>query len=136
MWKLRPSRFLSGWTLGSKFSFDEGIIPATSKRNGTRMFMPDKPHRYGTKLFMVCDSITAYCHRNNTYMSHASFAALKKRGDSEQQAFDSKTGAAAVFRNMRAVFGERQRGFRLVAIDQFYSSVALALQVYPCPSTC
>ncbi|KAG3198535.1 hypothetical protein PC128_g5971 [Phytophthora cactorum] len=66
--KLRPvvnvlqSRFLSGWSLPSKFSFDEGVLPATSRCNTTRMFMPDKPRRYGTKMFMVCDSITAFCH--------------------------------------------------------------------------
>lgn len=69
LWKLRPvvdvltERFRSGWSLPAVFSFDEGVLPATSRRNTTRMFMPDKPHRYGTKMFMVCDSKTAYCHR-------------------------------------------------------------------------
>ena len=69
MWKLRPvvdvlqERFLSAWSLPGQFSFDEGVLPATSRRNTTRMFMPDKPHRYGTKMFMVCDSMSAYCHR-------------------------------------------------------------------------
>ena len=69
LWKLRPivdklqERFLSGWTLPSVFSFDEGVLPSTSRRNTTRMFMPDKPHRYGSKMFMTCDSRTAYCHR-------------------------------------------------------------------------
>lgn len=69
LWKLRPvvtklqDRFLAGWSLPAVFSFDEGVLPSTSKRNSTRMFMPDKPHRYGTKIFMLCDAITAYCHR-------------------------------------------------------------------------
>lgn len=69
LWKLRPvvdkvqERFLLGWSLSAIFSFDEGILPSTSKRNTTRMFMADKPHRYGSKLFMVCDAQTAYCHR-------------------------------------------------------------------------
>ncbi|KUF93207.1 hypothetical protein AM588_10004109 [Phytophthora nicotianae] len=27
------------------------------------MFMSDKSHRYGSKLFMLCDAQTAYCHR-------------------------------------------------------------------------
>ncbi|OWZ05300.1 hypothetical protein PHMEG_00022633 [Phytophthora megakarya] len=69
MWKLRPvvdkiqERFLSGWSLPAIFSFDEGVLPATSRRNPTRMFMSDKPHRYGSKLFMLCDAKTAYCHR-------------------------------------------------------------------------
>ncbi|OWZ06586.1 hypothetical protein PHMEG_00021137 [Phytophthora megakarya] len=39
------------------------VLPATSKRNNTRMFMPDKPHRYGSKMFMTCDARAAYCHR-------------------------------------------------------------------------
>ncbi|RAW21365.1 hypothetical protein PC110_g22192, partial [Phytophthora cactorum] len=58
LWKVRPvvnvlqSRFLSGWSLPSKFSSDEGVLPATSRRNATRIFMPDNPRRYGTKMFM------------------------------------------------------------------------------------
>lgn len=69
IWKLRPvvivvqERFLSGWSLPAVFSFQEGVLPSTSRRNTTRMFMPDKSHRYGTKMFMVCDLKTAYCHR-------------------------------------------------------------------------
>ncbi|RAW19873.1 hypothetical protein PC110_g23685, partial [Phytophthora cactorum] len=69
LWNLRPvvnvlqSRFLSRWSLPSKVSFDEGVLPATSRHNTTRMFIPDKPRRYGTKMFMVCDSTTAYYHR-------------------------------------------------------------------------
>ncbi|POM69111.1 Hypothetical protein PHPALM_14638 [Phytophthora palmivora] len=129
IWKIRPvvevlqSQFRSGWTLGSKFSFDEGVLPATSKRNTTRMFMPDKPHRYGTKLFMVCDSGSAYCHRFEVYVGK------RDSGDSVKQAFDNKTGAAAVVRNMKALLGERSQGFRLVVIDRFYSSVPLAIQL-------
>jgi hypothetical protein len=69
LWKLRPivdklqQRFLAGWSLPAVFSFDEGVLPSTSRRNTTRMFMPDKPYRYGSKMFMTCDSRTAYCHR-------------------------------------------------------------------------
>ncbi|KAG6623498.1 uncharacterized protein IUM83_01970 [Phytophthora cinnamomi] len=64
LWKLRPvvdklqKRFLAGWSLPSVFSFDEGVLPSTSRRNTTRMFMPDKPHRYGSKIFMTCDPRT------------------------------------------------------------------------------
>lgn len=53
LWKLRmvvetmQNRFLIAWTLPAVFAFDEGVLPSTSKRNTTRMFMPDKPHRYG-----------------------------------------------------------------------------------------
>lgn len=36
-------------SLPSVCSFDKGVLPSTSKRNTTRMFMPDKPQRYGSK---------------------------------------------------------------------------------------
>ncbi|KAG4038660.1 hypothetical protein PC123_g25778 [Phytophthora cactorum] len=129
MWKLRPvvdtlqSRFRSGWLLGSKFSFGVGVLPATSKRNTTRMFMPDKPHRYGTKLFMVCDSVSACCHRFEVYVGK------RQTEDADQQEFDNKTGAAAVIRNMKAVLVERPQGFLLVVIDRYYSSIPLAIQL-------
>ncbi|OWY98377.1 hypothetical protein PHMEG_00030875 [Phytophthora megakarya] len=135
LWKLRPvvdtlqSRFLSGWTLPSKFSFDEGVLPATSRRNTTRMLMPDKPRRYGTKLFMVCDSETAYWHRFEVYIGK------REAADTNKQAMDSKTGAAAVVRNMKVILRDRPKGFRLVVIDRFYSSVALALQLLAMQST-
>ncbi|ETL34404.1 hypothetical protein L916_13364 [Phytophthora nicotianae] len=66
LWKLRSivdklqQRFLAGWSLPAVFSSDEGVLPSTSKRNTTRMFMPDKPHRYGSKLFMLCDSARCF----------------------------------------------------------------------------
>lgn len=69
LWKLRAvvdvlqMTFLAAWIVAAIISFDEGVLPQTSKRNSTRMFMPDKPHRYGTKMFMTCDAVSAYCHR-------------------------------------------------------------------------
>ena len=49
--------------------------------------------------------------------------------DSAEQAFDHKTGAAAVVRNLQHVLGGTGPAFRLVIIDRFYSSVALAIQL-------
>ncbi|RLN66116.1 hypothetical protein BBJ28_00011811 [Nothophytophthora sp. Chile5] len=69
LWKIRDvvdvlqERFMSAWTPPNIISFDEGVLPTTFRRNTTRMIMPDRPHRYGTKMFMTCDSVTAYCHR-------------------------------------------------------------------------
>jgi hypothetical protein len=66
-WKIRPvvnvlqERFRSLWDLTSSLSFDEGVLPATSRRNPTRMYIKDKPHKWGTKLFMTCDAATSYC---------------------------------------------------------------------------
>ncbi|RAW20601.1 hypothetical protein PC110_g22957 [Phytophthora cactorum] len=50
------------------------------------MFMPDKPHRCGTKLFMVCDSVSAYCHRFEVYVGK------HQTEDADQQEFDNKPG--------------------------------------------
>lgn len=36
---------LVAWTLTSRFSFDEGVLPSSSRRNPTRTCMPDTPHR-------------------------------------------------------------------------------------------
>lgn len=43
--------FLQALTMTSRFSFDEGVLPSRSSRNPTRMCMPDKPQRWGTKMF-------------------------------------------------------------------------------------
>ncbi|GMF50151.1 unnamed protein product [Phytophthora fragariaefolia] len=59
-----PALIRGGMDTPPVFSFDEGVLPATSKRIKTRTFISDKPHQYGSKLFMVCDARTAYCHRN------------------------------------------------------------------------
>ncbi|POM69523.1 Hypothetical protein PHPALM_14187 [Phytophthora palmivora] len=67
--------FLLGWSLPAVFSCDKGVLPSTSKRNTTHMFMPDRPHRYGSKLYMLRDSRTAYCH------SYAMYTGERDDGD-------------------------------------------------------
>ena len=52
--------------------------------------------------------------------------------DSEEtgaEAYDHQTGAAAVIRNLAIVLKRGAGGHRLVVIDRFYSSVALAIQL-------
>jgi hypothetical protein len=69
VWKIRPIvealqiSFKKGYRAGPFISFDEGMLPSHSKFNGTRMYMKDKPHKWGTKLFLTCCSKTAYCLR-------------------------------------------------------------------------
>ncbi|POM68932.1 Hypothetical protein PHPALM_14843 [Phytophthora palmivora] len=130
LWKLRPvitkvqQRFLEGWSLPGVFSFVEGVLPATSKRNTTTMFMPDKPHRYRTKMFMTCDSRTAYCHRFEMY------AGKRNTEEDGSSTFDHKTGAAAVVRNLRIVLAQNERHrWHAVVVDQYYSSILLAVEL-------
>ncbi|KAE8897493.1 hypothetical protein PF003_g18412 [Phytophthora fragariae] len=130
LWKLRPvvdslqQWFLAGWSLPAVFSFDDGVLPSTSRRNTTRMFMLDKPHRYGSKMFMTCDSRTAYCHRFEIY-------AGKHRHDAKGGAspYDHKTGAAAVVRNLKVVLASNRRQWHVVVVDRIYSSVLLCVEL-------
>ncbi|OWZ18038.1 hypothetical protein PHMEG_0007943 [Phytophthora megakarya] len=96
--RLRPvvdklqERFLVGWTLPYVFSFDEGVLPATSKCSTTRMFMPDKPHRFEIYVGKV------------------------QARENEVDAFDHKTGAAAVVRNLKVVLVHGRQKFHAVAV--------------------
>lgn len=68
-WKIRPlidtfqATFKKGYNPGPILSFDEGMLPSQSQFNGTRMYMKDKPHKWGTKMFLTCCPRTAYCLR-------------------------------------------------------------------------
>ncbi|ETI38781.1 hypothetical protein F443_15568 [Phytophthora nicotianae P1569] len=105
----------------SHVSFDESVLPATSMRNPTRIFMSDKLHRYGSKIFMLCDAKTAYCHRFEVYVG-------KREG--VDNPIDFKTGAAAVLRNLSAAFSPKSRhAWHPVLVDRFYSSVLLAIEL-------
>lgn len=68
-WKLRPvidalqSRFQSGYIAPPIMAFDEAMLPSRSSFNRMRVYMKDKPHKWGAKLFMLCCADTAYCIR-------------------------------------------------------------------------
>ncbi|KAJ8528668.1 hypothetical protein ON010_g14661 [Phytophthora cinnamomi] len=110
LWKLRPvvdklqQQFLAGWSLPAVFSFDEAVLPATSSRNTTRMFMPDEPH---------CFEI---------------YAGKRRSGDDDTK-FDHKTGAIAVVRNLNIILGPDRLPWHAVVIDRYYSSVLLAIEL-------
>ncbi|GMF52833.1 unnamed protein product [Phytophthora fragariaefolia] len=55
--------FASGFKVPPVLAFDEAMIPSRSRHNITRQFMKDKPHKWGTKVFMTCCANTAYCFR-------------------------------------------------------------------------
>jgi hypothetical protein len=68
-WKVRSvvetlqETFRRGYKTPPVLSFDEAMIPSRSRHNVTRQFMKDKPHKWGTKLFMTYYADTAYCLR-------------------------------------------------------------------------
>jgi hypothetical protein len=72
-WKVRSvldtlqKRFALGYKVPPVVAFDEAIIPSRSPYNPTRQYLKDKPHKWGTKLFMTCCAMTAYCFRYVLY---------------------------------------------------------------------
>lgn len=66
-WKIRPliqalqKTFKRVYRLGKAVSFDEGMVPSTSQYNPMRVFMKDKPKKWGSKLYLTCCAETAYC---------------------------------------------------------------------------
>ncbi|KAG2799567.1 hypothetical protein PC129_g19519 [Phytophthora cactorum] len=89
-----------------------------------RVYMKDKHHKWGRNLFMLCSAATAHCIRFEVYCG-------KKQYASDAHKPDMKSGPAAVVRNLLEVVGEdaRKQGMRLIVVDRFYTSVALAIQL-------
>ncbi|OWZ05992.1 LOW QUALITY PROTEIN: hypothetical protein PHMEG_00021815 [Phytophthora megakarya] len=120
-WKERPT-FRRGYR--KVISFDEGMMPNRSKYNPVRVFMPDKPSKYGTKFYMTCCAETAYCSRVEIYCG-AEKQTKKKKTTPE---VTLSVGPKAVVRNItKALFGQPPK--RLIVTDSFYSTVALSLKL-------
>ncbi|ETN22011.1 hypothetical protein PPTG_20871 [Phytophthora nicotianae INRA-310] len=115
--------FKEAYALGSRVSIDEGVLPSHNRRNPTRTFMKDKPHRWGSKCVMTCCAETGYCKRVEMDIGRS--------GDIEgSQSMDTKNGLTAVVRNIACVFrGLPYEGRRLVVGDRYYSSIPLAQQL-------
>ncbi|GMF31734.1 unnamed protein product [Phytophthora fragariaefolia] len=66
-WKIRKvvevlqRTFARGYISPSHLTFDETVLPSRSSFNKMRVYMKDKPHKWGTKLFMLCSAVTAHC---------------------------------------------------------------------------
>ncbi|GMF30512.1 unnamed protein product [Phytophthora fragariaefolia] len=121
-WKIRPvvdvlqRTFARGYKMPPLISFDEATLPSRSRYNPMRQFNRDKPHRWGTKVFVAACAETAYCMR----WAHLQTPVPK----------DNNSGEAAVLRNMNALIPPSLPSlWRLVVTDRFYTSVKLALEL-------
>ncbi|KAE9168063.1 hypothetical protein PF004_g28617 [Phytophthora fragariae] len=128
-WKIRPvvdvlqRTFARGYRAPPVISFDEATLPSRSRYNPTRQFNKDKPHKWGTKVFVAACAKTAYCMRIEVYCgakTHLRTPVPK----------DNNTGEAAVLRNLNALCPPSPTSpWRLVVTDRFYTSVKLALEL-------
>ncbi|OWY91657.1 hypothetical protein PHMEG_00039672, partial [Phytophthora megakarya] len=96
--------FERGYIAPSYLAFDETVLSSRSSFN----YLKDKPHNWGTKLFMLCSAVSAYCIRFEVYCG-------KKQHASDAHQMDMKSGPAVVVRNLLAVFGPeaKRQGMRL-----------------------
>ncbi|GMF31981.1 unnamed protein product [Phytophthora fragariaefolia] len=122
-WKIRPvvdvlqRTFARGYKMPPPvISFDDATLPSRSRYNPMRQFNKDKPHRWGTKVFVAACAETAYCMR----WAHLQTPVPK----------DNNSGEAAVLRNMNALIPPSLSSpWRLVVTDRFYTSVKLAFEL-------
>ncbi|ETO85980.1 hypothetical protein F444_00436 [Phytophthora nicotianae P1976] len=99
-------------------------MPNRSKFNPMRVYMPDKPSKYGTKFYMTCCAETAYCSRVEIYCGADKKKKRKKKSSSEPLGL----GPKAVVRNItKALAGQHAK--RLIVTDNYYSAVSLSLKL-------
>lgn len=60
------ANFESVYTPEKNLAVDEGMIPWRGNLN-FRVYSPDKPVKYGLKVYMLCDSSNGYCSRLELY---------------------------------------------------------------------
>ena len=71
IWDCLMDNCRSNWTAGPVVSVDEQLIPFRG-RCLFRMYLPNKPAKYGLKIFMVCDSKSQYCIFGIPYLGKGS----------------------------------------------------------------
>jgi hypothetical protein len=101
--------FDAAYELGRDCSFDEGTIASRSRFMPAKQFNPNKPKKWGVKLFMLCCSRTGFCTRFEPYMG--------KIGNKS----DNVAGPDSLYRN---VLHLAHTG-RIIYCDRYYSSVTL-----------
>ncbi|ETN20630.1 hypothetical protein PPTG_21336 [Phytophthora nicotianae INRA-310] len=129
-WKLRPviealqRTFLAGYRPPPVMAFDEAMLPSRSSFNRMRLYINDKPHKYGTKQFMLCCSFTAYWF--------VKFEGCLGKASTVNGVTlrDERTGPVVEVRNLRAAFGNQpSQQMRLIVTDRFYTSIPLSMEL-------
>ena len=101
------SRFGSTYQPDCSVSLDEGLMPFKG-RLSMKVYNPKKPHKYGVKLYMLCESKSGYVIN---FITYAGFSSSLRN---------------IVFSLMEPYLN---KGYH-VYMDNFYNSVALAEELY------
>lgn len=101
-------KFEELYSPGENIAIDEGMI-AWRGNLSFRVYMPNKPDKFGVKLFMLCDSSNGYCSRFEMY-----------HGSQENQSDKGKIYDLV----MRLITPYLGRGHKLY-VDNYYMSPIL-----------
>ena len=105
--------FEDAWSISEKFSIDEGLV-AFQGRLAFKQYMPDKPEKWGIKLWKMCDPSGFLC-KCDVYT-----------GASENREDDEST-VEKVVQNLTQTL-QTEYPYHLFA-DNFYSSIPLAMKL-------
>ncbi|OWZ13779.1 hypothetical protein PHMEG_00012845 [Phytophthora megakarya] len=118
--------FLKPFVPPAELLFNKAMLPSRSSYNRTRVYMKDKPYKWGIKLFM-CALLSAFRKSANGFKVYCG----QKQHIAETGVIDMKSGPAAVVRNLRAVFRYKvpSNVTRFVVVDRVYTSIVLGVQL-------
>lgn len=110
--------FRSHYTPHRELSVDESLV-GTKSHTAITQYLPNKHHhRWGIKLWMICDSVTNYCLGFYCYKG--------KKGDALQSNEDKKLGSAyGVVVKLLEMGQYLNKGYH-VFVDNFFMSIPLA----------
>ena len=129
IWKIRPvvdtlnQTFKAAFRMGVGISFDEATLPNRSRMMPIRVYNKNKPHKWGAKLFMVCDVTTAFCHHFDVYTGKKIIPTYENVNP-----LDSQTGPLALLRNVLYLRTGTDKK-RIVYCDRYYTSVGLFIHL-------
>ncbi|OWZ13034.1 hypothetical protein PHMEG_00013714 [Phytophthora megakarya] len=115
-----------GYNVPSVLSFDEAMNSSRSRHNIIRQFMKDKPHKWGTQVFMTCCAEKAYVLRLKVCCGSEQRPGELGGASPTQYSADPNYGPAAVMRNLDKVLSRSRQVFSMLLL---YISVQLALQL-------
>ncbi|KAH9118611.1 hypothetical protein LEN26_012002, partial [Aphanomyces euteiches] len=117
-YKIRPiidqinETFQSSYVHGAHLAFDEGIWSTKSKYCPAKQFNPNKPHKWGLKVFMLCCATSGYCSKFEVYQGKDSSDGLQ-------------AGPMSLIRNVRHLAGSK----RVIVCDRYYTSLSVVIQL-------
>ena len=123
-------RFQANFEIGSYVAFDEATLSSRSSYLPGKVYNPNKPHKYGLKLFLLCCSVVSYCYSLEVYQGKKRSTEVSDQANSNDMEEDvdideNSTGPIAMLRNCKWMQGSH----RTVFCDRYYTSVWLFLRL-------